>query len=552
MNKRLLLTSMLILCISAQKADAKFCVPSIHNCMCTFVFPCPVIQPGAIAEVEKENVELTNKNTQTGSILSNFSDIFGALRSTLAGPMSPVPIPLALGSPLSGGPGIGNISQGIAGAGMQSISAGILGRAAQGSPLISQGLGALSGVVGQAFNNNSNEDMFDRVVERDQIDGAVTELSQNNGAESLTRAAGALSPPPSTGGQTLTSPSSTDVGQRMISPNGLADRFFRPGPSEYFANSQTMVGDAFETSGSENLDETNARTNALRDAVRDSALEAYARSIQTRQQIQQYFTLAERLAAEMDQDRDLGEAIKFNTRVRNYLWAQGVDLSEMTNIYLRLKSGSHLSSSNITNTAGAMTTRPSRENVFDKMAGSPGNTTGTGAEGWPGRVDSAGNPVPTPGDAAAGGAGGTGAGGAAGSGGQTGTAQGITAREGFQSRTGGPLVGSGHCVALVQASAPVGHTSTWAPGQAISPTNMPPPGTAIATFQDGRYANRTDGSSHAAIVVATDPQRGVRVQDQWVTGSGSGGVRERWIPWNDPSNSRPNASAANYSTIVNR
>ena len=41
------------------------------------------------------------------------------------------------------------------------------------------------------------------------------------------------------------------------------------------------------------------------------------------------------------------------------------------------------------------------------------------------------------------------------------------------------------------------------------------PGTCIATFDaSGRYANATDGSSHAAIVVA-ERADGIEVWDQW-------------------------------------
>ena len=43
----------------------------------------------------------------------------------------------------------------------------------------------------------------------------------------------------------------------------------------------------------------------------------------------------------------------------------------------------------------------------------------------------------------------------------------------------------------------------------------PAPGTPVATFDEaGRYASRTDGSSHAAVFV--EPvEGGIRVVDQW-------------------------------------
>jgi hypothetical protein len=43
------------------------------------------------------------------------------------------------------------------------------------------------------------------------------------------------------------------------------------------------------------------------------------------------------------------------------------------------------------------------------------------------------------------------------------------------------------------------------------------PGTVIATFDaNERYANATDGSSHAAIFLETTPRGSIRVIDQWL------------------------------------
>lgn len=78
----------------------------------------------------------------------------------------------------------------------------------------------------------------------------------------------------------------------------------------------------------------------------------------------------------------------------------------------------------------------------------------------------------------------------------------------------GRVVGNGHCVAYVREAAKLGHTSTWRAGDA--PTRDTPAGTAIATFDDdGRYGNHTDGRSHAAILIAWEPE-GLRVWDQWL------------------------------------
>jgi hypothetical protein len=43
-------------------------------------------------------------------------------------------------------------------------------------------------------------------------------------------------------------------------------------------------------------------------------------------------------------------------------------------------------------------------------------------------------------------------------------------------------------------------------------------GTIVATFDaDGLYANATDGSSHAAILLEETPRGSLRVIDQWVS-----------------------------------
>jgi hypothetical protein len=78
----------------------------------------------------------------------------------------------------------------------------------------------------------------------------------------------------------------------------------------------------------------------------------------------------------------------------------------------------------------------------------------------------------------------------------------------------GQKVGSGHCVAFVQSAAAAPHTSNWRPGKLVRGGNVER-GTAIATFQGGVYTNRTNGDSHAAILLAEETG-GLRVLDQWL------------------------------------
>lgn len=78
---------------------------------------------------------------------------------------------------------------------------------------------------------------------------------------------------------------------------------------------------------------------------------------------------------------------------------------------------------------------------------------------------------------------------------------------------GRPVVGSRHCVALVQyyARAPV--TANWREGEAVLGNAIIKPGTAIATFVRGRYPNRPHGN-HAALFIG-QAIGGIYIADQW-------------------------------------
>ena len=82
-----------------------------------------------------------------------------------------------------------------------------------------------------------------------------------------------------------------------------------------------------------------------------------------------------------------------------------------------------------------------------------------------------------------------------------------------ESWVGKPLVGTGQCVALVQIAADAPLTKYWKPGDNVQ-QRPPEKGTAIATFQDGRYLNDTHGLSHAALFLEM-AEDGFLVIDQW-------------------------------------
>ena len=105
----------------------------------------------------------------------------------------------------------------------------------------------------------------------------------------------------------------------------------------------------------------------------------------------------------------------------------------------------------------------------------------------------------------------------------------------------GRSAGSGQCVALVQAASPgIGPTRNWKCGAPVRGNTDLRPGTAIATFNAAdRYANATDGSSHAAIYLGQS-ERGIQVMDQW---AGSAAA-VRTIPWSNPSGVAANTGTA--------
>lgn len=108
-------------------------------------------------------------------------------------------------------------------------------------------------------------------------------------------------------------------------------------------------------------------------------------------------------------------------------------------------------------------------------------------------------------------------------------------------RYAGKSVGSGQCVALVQATSPgVGLTRTWVCGAPVQGNTDLKPGTVIATFDSSdRYGNTLDGNSHAAIYLGQD-ERGIQVMDQWAGKTAA----IRTIPWSNPSGIAANTGAA--------
>ena len=88
-------------------------------------------------------------------------------------------------------------------------------------------------------------------------------------------------------------------------------------------------------------------------------------------------------------------------------------------------------------------------------------------------------------------------------------------------------VGTFECVALVQhySNAPV--TSAWREGEQVMGNRNLSPGTAIATFVNGLYPNRSHGN-HAAFYLSQN-SNGIYVVDQWRDMAGKPTISKRFI-----------------------
>jgi hypothetical protein len=90
-----------------------------------------------------------------------------------------------------------------------------------------------------------------------------------------------------------------------------------------------------------------------------------------------------------------------------------------------------------------------------------------------------------------------------------------------------PMVGTQQCVALVRFYANAPATFAWKEGARVMGNMYIKPGTAIATFVNGRYQNNSTGN-HAAFYLRPGAG-GIYVVDQWKN-KPDGKVSTRFIP----------------------
>lgn len=112
------------------------------------------------------------------------------------------------------------------------------------------------------------------------------------------------------------------------------------------------------------------------------------------------------------------------------------------------------------------------------------------------------------------------------------TLKGPFIRKNVDALKGKPLVGSGQCAAIVQYklfdTGRIGYTKAWRQGASVKGNFNLARGTAIATFVDGKYPNKSHGN-HVALYLSQNSS-GIQVMDQWST-SKSQKVGSRTLPF---------------------
>lgn len=107
--------------------------------------------------------------------------------------------------------------------------------------------------------------------------------------------------------------------------------------------------------------------------------------------------------------------------------------------------------------------------------------------------------------------------------------------------------GRSECVELIKGLLGAPRTALWREGRKLKGNAEEiQPGTAIATFVNGRYPNwQRRGSKHAAIFLRAT-EGGIYVLDQFAH---QRSVKERFIPWHHPRDRSPSNNASAYSTV---
>jgi hypothetical protein len=108
----------------------------------------------------------------------------------------------------------------------------------------------------------------------------------------------------------------------------------------------------------------------------------------------------------------------------------------------------------------------------------------------------------------------------------------------------GRLVGDGQCVAFVKVAAKAPDTAHWQAGANVKGLSAIAPGTAIATFVDGKYLSHGTGN-HTAIYIGQDAKF-IYVWDQWRNRGKVQPVHSRQIAFMDGKGSPSNDGDALY------
>ena len=114
-----------------------------------------------------------------------------------------------------------------------------------------------------------------------------------------------------------------------------------------------------------------------------------------------------------------------------------------------------------------------------------------------------------------------------------------------------PKVGGGECVALIRHFTGAPQAAMWRQGEEVFGNKKIVPGTAIATFEKGRWPGRSKGN-HAAFYLS-QTGTGLWVVDQWNPDGAKPLISRRFIRrfeiYDDGTFDRPSDNAFAFSVI---
>ena len=323
---------------TAKPANAIICVPVLQNCYCTFVFPCPTINAGAVANFKT----IVNNMPQISSLIGQARSVYDnpmsvvspdaikstsmamgqqLLTNTLRGPASS--LMNVVSQQFSALP-IGEISQTMSqiplGISLDSVVGGAVGAVGSGSldPLKSIGTEIGGGVANGALGAVNS-----------QAAAAITQKFGPLPAEQLTQAAGMLA-------------SGAPMHQIASSITGSLSASRSSGYT--LEQARSIVAEKVITQKPLSQTEQSAFIEARALELNKLNSNALARAIVARNNVQKYLAENEKFKDRLKASRNVGEDFRANADMKLALYKVNQEANELMSVYLSLKAGNRLMS----------------------------------------------------------------------------------------------------------------------------------------------------------------------------------------------------------------